>query len=343
MTTTSIGSFPIYILPAKLPEESETSKEDHTAAAVRDQGYGINLPELVQANENRKQIEEGRTRGLWSALHHGTYETHKRARENEFLNSLIKGNLAFCSKAYVLYLCNLYTLHVGIEKAQAKIVDKYGKDFFVFPILFRSEKLRHDIKIWSIFNTLSPKFADLPTDCEEFIKNIHEMTEEITRIYVRRIETIVAQESELFRVIGILYALYGTILSGGQFVKAGRDGESGVKSGFLFRIDDNDAEVPSHYFEEIQKKIKENPACKNELAEQSVSFFSFPTDFSIPAFKILWHKNLDGIREKLSQDENTRETYEKMIIEEANTAIDTVLGFISSLLTSLKSGKYNTL
>lgn len=259
--------------------------------------YGSALYLAQQTEVPRKLLEERYPQSLSTELHKGISEEHTKARKNEFLNSLIQGGMTFCSKAYVVYLCNLFVIHEAIEKAQQKIIEKQGQDYFVFPVLFRSERLLNDIKIWSIFNTLAPKFAPKDILPVEFVNNVRELTEKRTHEFVSHIEKM-AEEDPLLTV-GSLYALYGTVMSGGQFVKEGRNGKEGVKSGFICRIEEIDDDEKMPLKDDMREMIKQNPSCMQTLAEESVSFFSFPENFSISLFKKEWHKNLDELREKL--------------------------------------------
>ncbi len=288
-------------------------------------GYGISAQSL-----DAQHVQANIPKGLYALLHEGIREEHTLARKNEFLNSLIEGKMTFCSKAYVVYLCNLFVLHKAIEKAQAGIIEQYGTDFFVFPALFRSERLLSDIKMWSIFNSLSTRFADKDAFSDRFKEEIESIAESSAKEFAKKIEGM------SISVAGVLFSLYGTIMAGGQRVKKGGDGHGGVMSGFVCRIQDpDDDEYVSTFKTQLRQKIGEDPSLAEEYAQQSVSFFSFPEGFSIPEFKRDWHGNLDALPEKLQLSGSDKEGFEQKVLANAKQAVSLVTDFIASMLKNI--------
>jgi heme oxygenase len=303
----------------------ETDPHDREEPSVYSSLSLAQQPESIRAPQSLSKV-----------LHQGISQLHETARRNAFLNGLILGEMTFCSKAYTLYLCNLFVIHESIEKAQKKIIEEYGEWLFVFPVLFRSERLLNDIKTWSIFNTLSSQFADKDIHSAEFNKNLLALVETKSVEFAQHMEKMTASKKDLLLAIGSIYALYGTILSGGQFVR------KGVKSGFICRMeeaDDEEEKVPLKA--QIKKEIAEDKNAMEFFAEKSVSFFHFENkDFSILAFKQVWHKNLDDLVGKLGLEGKEREQFEKGVVSGANEAIFTVLNFIETMQLNLKKGLY---
>jgi len=252
-------------------------------------------------------------RPLVSVLQEGFTDAHNVAIQNIFLKGLSEGGMIFCSKAYTTYLCNLYVMHESIEKAQPS---------FVFPELFRSEKLLNDIKMWSMFNELAPTFADLEIS-EEFRQKVASLAEPPAHELAAHIHAL-NEENPLY-VIGPSFALYGTILSGGQSVK------KGVKQGFMERIEDLEEEATSL----LKIQIQADPTAFETQSEKSVSFFSFSEKHYL--IKSQWHKILNTTSTHLTRKE--RCFFEAKLIAEVNYATLVLLETIASMLQTLKKEK----
>ena len=300
-----------------------------------------------QAASMQKRIEEHH---LHSLLRENMKEIHKEAKQNTFLNDLINGNMV-CSKAYVVYLCNLFWLHSALEVAQRQILTRYGEGFFVFPLLYRSERLLADIKLWSFVNSTAPKFADQDLHSTEFLENVKHFVQPCTFECVAEMEALTREDPIL--IIGFLFALYGTILSGGQFVKDGvkkafldrlhtaiaeyqedEAKKSKVESATIHVVDEEDTALKA----EIMQKVIEDEKEIERYAAESVSFFSFDPDFEIPIFKQKWHCSLDQIPEQLHLDVEARKQFEKKMISGCEAGIRIVLNLIASLEENLKKG-----
>lgn len=314
-------------------KEKETPKEELIEKGYEDTDKGLYTAQQVETT--RRILEDKYPKDLSTLLFNGMAEIHKKAKKNQFLNDLIKNQ--FCAKAYVIYLCNLFVLHEAIEKAQNEIVSKYGKECFIFPILFRSKRLLNDIKMWSMFTTLAPKFADEDNSTEEFANNVRSLVEKCTLESVKHIEAT-CQEDPAY-VIGTIYALYGTLMAGGQVVK------KGVFEGFVFRIVSDDIEEDEEKVllkEYYQDRIKENKECLGTYAEHSVSFFSVSEEvnFSMSQFKQERRQSLNNVLKLLKLEEIQRKIFEKRLVSEVEFAVKSVLNFIDSMLETLKNEKY---
>lgn len=292
--------------------------------------HGSTLEYAHSLDNARKAHEELYSYSLWSTLYDGTSQTHKLAKQNQFLNQVIKGNTAFAPKAYFTYLCNLYVIHKAIERAQENIETTYGSGYFVFPDLYRSERLLNDIKLWSIFTSYAPKFSHLDIHSDEFVANVKSIVEPSTYTFVSHIEQT-SKSNPLF-IIGTLYTLYGTILSGGQIVK------EGVEKSFVYCIE-NDVKEGEHVplAVSIREEIKLDPSALQRYAGRSVSCFKFPDFIRFPEFKQTWHANLDELPQKLQLTTEARDEFANNLIGEANFAMKSVLEFIEDMEKNVKN------
>lgn len=268
---------------------------------------------------------------LLQQLHTGMAPIHFEAMNNLFLRNLIARNeeteFMTCSKEYVVYLCNLFCLHQALEKAQARLL-KEEKGQFVFPALYRSGRILRDIKLWSIHNPTAGVFSDAEID-DDFIAKVKYYCLPSVATFIAKLE---AMENPLL-AIGEIFALYGTVLSGGQEVM------KGVKKAFVERLNqalddsrlspDEKAklrlkEYHSALKDEILKKVKESPDAIAAYAADSVALFCFDDPhFNIAAFKTKWHAALDAL--SLSDEEK------KAIIEQCVATIRVVLDMIKEL------------
>lgn len=294
------------------------SAESGATSTRRESEYadGSTTSKAAEVEAHGAHIKGSIPIGLWQHLHTSMDEVHKLARKNDFLNSLIKGTMG-CSKAYVVYLCNLFWLHKALEEAQERIL-KEGECPFVFRFLYRSEKLLADIKLWSIFNPTAKLFADLDSASEVFLNNIKHFVQPAVFAFV---EALASVEHPLI-AMGAMYALYGTIMSGGQLVK------EGVKTAFCARFDET---LEEGAMEEtaLCKEVIADPAKKEEFAERSVSFFSFPPDVDVRAFKLHWHAALDALPLTLPVDQITKQCLASIVV---------ILEAIDSLHIALTKG-----
>ncbi|CRX38547.1 Heme oxygenase [Estrella lausannensis] len=359
VSASAFGRTAVDLLPPTTPsplkiEEEESLATDYTLTLPPSEYLEKQTSMTMDAERIKRKTEEEANNRLWNRLHAGIRDVHERARTNPFLLNLIQGQMT-CSKAYVVYLCNLYCLHAALEQAQQTIEDKWGEGFFVYRELFRSKKILADIKVWSVFNETAHLFADKNPESPEFVRNIEPYIQESTLKLARSLKEDAL--SDLPRTFGCMYALYGTIMSGGQFVK------KGVKISFLERL--------QWQIEEYQEEIK-NPstaqdtssdslayrekeyslaktnmiqaaltssALKEKMAEESVALFSFDKDgFNIPLFKREWHQSLSDLPEKLQLKEEALKLFEAQLIECAGEAIGTVLDTIAALEEKLRKG-----
>lgn len=206
-------------------------------------------------------------------------KVHLEAMKNEFLKDLQSGNMG-CSKAYVVYLCNLHHLHAALERVQDRV-----DATFVFPELFRSAKLLNDIKIWSHFNDTDLQFSERETDSPEFLGNVNQYVQPCVRDFAIGLD----KQNDSMAIVGTMFALYGTIMAGGQQVK------EGVKKAFVKRLEEHlkeeDELGESRFKTRIIEAVLANPG-----AEKSVSLFSFDQEgFTMDDFKQKWHKALNDI------------------------------------------------
>lgn len=354
-----LGPKTVDFLPVNPSSKSKSREEESQASGYSLLAYTSQDAEkkgnLTLHAELIKQKTEGEVNSqLWSRVHAGIKDIHERARANLFLLNLIQGKMT-CSKAYVVYLCNLYWLHAALEEAQQAIQKKFGPGFFVYPELFRSHKILADIKLWSVFNETAHLFADKNPQNLEFVRNMEPYLQESTLKLAFSLREGAA--NDLAKAFGTMYALYGTIMSGGQFVK------KGVKASFLERL--------QFHIEEYQEELKYPTTVKDidpeslayaqkeyslaktsmiqaalatpenieKMAEESVSLFSFDNEsFSIPVFKKEWHQSLSELPGKLQLEDEGIELFERQLIECAGSAIDTVLVTIASLEENLRKG-----
>lgn len=324
-----MNSLASYLNFSNISDSSKSGKEDpqnnyggdtHQTLSLETQKISAHL---IENEVNKKLIS------LYKTLRKGIAPTHEIARKNTFLNQLIEGGNAFCSKAYVHYLCNLYVIHEAIESAQNQLTELKGNNFFVFPLLFRSEKLLNDIKVWSIFNTTAPLFASLDIQSSEFIMNIQSLSRPSTKKFVEHIETI--RRENIVLIIGTLFSIYGTLMSGGQFVK------KGIEEGFRVRMDEADDILDKEEIS-LRKEFLQNIEAERDPVSYAATLFSFDED--IEAFKERWHKNLDEVGQNLEFGSiQERENFESKVIEEANFAVNTVLSSIEEILVFLRENK----
>jgi heme oxygenase len=273
---------------------------------------------------------------LTATLWQGIKEDHLIAKQNHFLNTLIDGEMAFCSKAYVVYLCNLFVIHEALEKGQRKLIEDYGDGVIVYPFLFRSERLLNDIKMWSMFNTLGPVFTSEEMTKPAFIARVKSYAEPDTKAFVSHLDSV-SQENSLF-IVGAMYVLYGSLMSSGQLLKEGRTHKEGVLSGFITRIEEKDeeGEEPLPYKVNICQEIERDPGKKMEFAEQSISVFCFPEIASIATFKREWHQKIDALKEGMVEQGQQTADFEARLIEEAKCALGTVLNFTKTMHEKLE-------
>jgi hypothetical protein len=273
--------------------------------------------------------------GLYAFLLESMREMHGVAMQNAFLNGLREGGHSFCAKAYVHYLCNLFVLHEAIEELQNKIIHEYGQDYFIFPELFRSQKLPRDIQMWSVFNpSVAKYFADKDPTKTDFVERIRGLAEDSVKDFIKELKA-----EPLLLAIGAFFALYGTAMSGGQDIRAG------VKDGFVVRIKDLLEKDPEE-LKELPQSLQDIVAVAKydekiiyEKAEESVSFFDFGKDFSIFEFKKKWHANLDSIPGKLKKAEFEKGEFFNGVSRIANRTVKEFLGFIESMLKKLANEK----
>ncbi|MBS0623411.1 MAG: hypothetical protein JSS62_02195 [Verrucomicrobia bacterium] len=138
------------------------SQQDYEAAQrYEEEGAGIDssgLEKMAALSLHGARMQAAMPGdSLREILHRGMADLHVIARKNEFLLNLIGGNMT-CSKAYVVYLCNLYWLHNALEHAQARLLHYYPQIDFVMPCLYRSKRLLEDIQLWSFVNPTAPFF-----------------------------------------------------------------------------------------------------------------------------------------------------------------------------------------
>lgn len=331
----------------------------------------LDLDEIFKREVSSPYREE--TLGLWQLLYKGTQKLHVTARKISFLIELVNPKQAMtCSMAYVVYLCNLYAIHKSLEEAQAKIIEKHGEGYCVFPALYRSDKILNDIQIWSIFN-LPEIFADLDSSSNEFAHRVLAQIDPNTKAYLEQLKESV-NENPLY-AIGALYTFYGTILSGGQFVK------EGVMRAYLLRIigktepwvaesklwvqtskkwhellkegasyfNKNNASEKEiiHYFQERLKLLDDEEGTWKLLKEkwqsylqEAVLIFVFPKNFSISDFKQRWHQRFDELPAKIKLASTEEEKkFSERLIEEANRAMQAVIDFIPSMQKQLMEKK----
>jgi heme oxygenase len=231
----------------------ETIQEDRTEAVPAFQTAQHDekaFQEAKQAELTRKLLEEKYQQKLLSKeLAESTSGLHRLVVLNVFLNKLIKGE--FHANDYLQYLCCLYVIHQALEEVQKQIILHYGKECFVFEELFRSEKIFKDIRAWAQVS------ESTQVEIESFVKQpAKEMVVHLKEL---------VKENALYAV-GILYALYGGLMSGGQIIKAG-----------------------------VEKKYLSLVGDKHQAASEDfgVSLYTFP--FDIKEYKITWHQNLDQV------------------------------------------------
>lgn len=322
-----------------------------------------NLNSLEVIKYQSFHIEE--ENGLWQMLYKQTQILHVTARKIPFLVELVNPKQTMtCSMAYVIYLCNLFAIHKSLEEAQVKIIEKYGDGHCVFPILYRSDKLLKDIQIWSIFN-LPEIFADLNASSNEFSNRVLAQIDSHTKAYLAQLNKSV-EENPLY-AIGALYTFYGTILSGGQFVK------DGVLRAFLLRvIGKREAWVEesklwvtitqkwnellkegASYFNKGNGTAEEIIQCFQErlknfntqdvkwlhlkekwqaYLQETINLFTFPKKFLLSEFKQQWHQSLNELPGKIkftSTEESQK--FSERLAEEANRAMQAVIDFIPSM------------
>jgi hypothetical protein len=280
------------------------------------------------------RVENQLPKGLWNLLHASSREVHKLATQDPFLKNLISGEMA-CSKAYVIYLCNLYSLHQPLEQAQNKIIGRYGTCSFVLPKLYRSQLLLDDIQLWSFFNATGPKFADQKKDSAEFAENIQFYTQACVRQFVDDLNILIKEDP--IYAIGAMYALYGTIMSGGQSVK------KGVKPAFETRLKDHIEtyqkgeefdEPETHLRKTILEEVIQNPAHIETYVEKSVSFFDLD-----PTFKATWHQALDRVPEELKLEGERKKQFETKVIALTKKSIEIIPQTIASFQENLRFGR----
>ncbi|MBS0645625.1 MAG: hypothetical protein JSR97_03420 [Verrucomicrobia bacterium] len=153
-------------------------------------------------------------------------------------------------------------------------------------------------------------------------------------------------EDPIFAV-GTMYAFYGTILSGGQSVKAG------VQPAFIQRLDVTIAEYVEDAAQgtllqddventrlkaRIAHDMQTNPMKRAEYITKSVSFFSFDDpDFHPLNFKIQhWHPALNRVAEHLELKEQDKAPFATRLVTEARAGVQVVLDSITSFLEALK-------
>lgn len=270
---------------------------------------------------------------LYAFLHVAMQEIHMEAKVNPFLNNLISGNMN-CSKAYVVYLCNLYYLHHAIERAQNQMLLQGKGTAFVLPTLYRSKLLLEDIKLWSFLNPTASFFADVEIDSERFLRNVKYFVQPCVVSYVERLDALVAQNPML--AIGAIFALYGTIMSGGQYVR------KGVRQAFLDRLDvkleddDEDVEELSQLKLDILEELVAHPENKELYADRSVSFFCLDSvQMDLSLFKKVWRNTLNETVEMLPITELERGKFKMRMGQECVATIRIVLDSISSMLEYL--------
>ncbi len=266
-------------------------------------------------------------------LQEGITEIHQLAVKNAFLQTIREGGGVFCSKGWVLYLCNLFVIHRSLEKAQENLKKTRGDHFFVFPALFKSKRILNDIKVWSIFNELDTFFAEKDCESLEFIKTVEALSEESAHAFAEYIEKMPYENP--FFLLGILFALYGTTLSGGQQFK------SGLKSGFKFRVVNDQFEGESTLKKELCE-IANNESLLDKAADKCVQLFCLgPEEGSVQEFKQKWHQNLDEIlnNEKFRSNQE-RQLWIDRVVEEANKAVREILNVINdTIITNAKPFK----
>jgi len=267
--------------------------------------------------------------GLRDQLHASMHAIHAEAQSNVFLQNLISGKMS-CSKAYVVYLCNLFWLHQALERAQEKIVEKVGSSSFVFPFLYRSEKLLRDIHLWSFPNPTSIYFADKEEKSGEFIENIKRFVQPSVFEFIGRLEVSTAEDPLI--AVGAMYAFYGTVMSGGQFVK------EGVKKAFLTRLEEAREEFSEGVScdSALKAKLLASPGAEESYIEESVSFFSIP-EVNITDFKPHWHEALDKVA--LYFKGEARVLFEKKTVELCHESMRVVLTSIESFHEMLRKGE----
>lgn len=251
------------------------------------------------SSQTRFIIEQRKELTFRNAIYDGIKEKHAIARNHFFLHgALIKGE-DFCAKAYTRYLGHLYLLHTAIEKEQKKLLGQNPHFAFIKKDLFRSDALIHDIAKWSEFpSDLKVKFFDISENRELFIKNIFDMTEAepATRQFAQKLAE--AQQHNLYAVIGCMYALYGTIMSGGQSVK---------------------------------NQLINQYATRTEDSNDPVQFFTINGITDVDMYKLEWDRELNLLPVNARCSEEGKQQMLKTIIEYANFTFETIFQFIDQM------------
>lgn len=214
---------------------------------------------------------------LWEVLDEARRVPHALARKNMFLHGLATNGV--CQTQFMKYLANLLPIHTALEEAQQSFQQEYLK-VFVHPELFRSAAIKKDLEIWEF--VADKKFVPWQPG-------------EKTLLLAQHIHDTAKSDPE--KTIGIMYALYGTVMSGGQTNK---------------RV--------------VEKSLEGLRAGYDEFPEGSgVSLYEVYSDGAklddegIARLKKGWHESLCKVETLMSEGQDTELFHGKLSHEVAHT------------------------
>lgn len=239
----------------------------------------------------RQALMHGQDKPLWQVLDEARLSVHRKALNNPFLMDLFTGK--FCQTAFMKYLVNLLPIHEALEEVQMLMFKHAHLKAFVMPVLFRSEGIKKDLTIWGDVKVCDSKFIPwMP--CEIALK------------YADSIRELGKSDPE--SVVGIMYAFYGTIMSGGQTNKVKVEAKLA-----LIRSYTDDVPVGSGVaFYELRAP---------ELLDLA----------GVATFKQAWHVNLSKVQDLLQGEGRTGlEQFQSKIKAEVVRAIETLLRIVET-------------
>jgi hypothetical protein len=251
--------------------------------------YTENISAKAQEIENlRKALHNSTDKLLWEVLDKHRGLSHSKVRQNPFLQKLTLGG--FCQTAFMRYLVNLLHIHTALEKAQELIINIEHLKPFIYPELFRSESIKRDLPIWESVSAAE----SIPWPVS---KITHEFAEHITR----------TAKEDPERIIAIMYAFYGTIMSGGQTNK----------------------KVVQTSLDCFREWMDDIPAGSGVGLYEIVKDKKVLSDEEIAKFKMEWHQSLCLVQAALPA-ETSLDNFHTKLKEELTNTFDTFLKIIET-------------
>ncbi len=268
-----------------IPSVSD-SHHSHVNQPATIPGYTDNLSgKLLEIEQIRRVLQPTEDKLLWEVLDAGRLKSHIKVRQNPFLQKLTTGG--FCHTAFMKYLVNLLQVHAALEEAQQKLLEVEHLKHFVHVELFRSEAIKRDLQIW------------------EFVaakESVPWSPSKITLEYVDYIKKTALEDPE--KIIGIMYTMYGTIMSGGQTNK----------------------KIVNVALEGIRTYMDDIPMGSGVTLYEIVKEKAYSAE-EIEAFKMKWHESLCRIQVTRPTGTSIKDFHAKLI-DEVTKTFETILEII---------------